>query len=110
MKQRKEKRAPVQSGKATLGTVIRFQQQKVGECRSGLCPQHPSLLEGLASPWLPATQHFKPEQGLFLTPSWVLFATKEPDTMLLPLPEKFFLPLLSSVFPSVGNSSEKGLS
>lgn len=52
-KQRKKKRAPVQSGRATLGTVIWFQQQKVGKCRSGLCPQRPSLLEGLASPWLP---------------------------------------------------------
>lgn len=30
----------------------------------------------------PAAQHFKPEQGLFLTPSWVLFATKESETML----------------------------
>lgn len=43
----------MQSGKAVLGTVIQIQQQKVGECRSGLCPQHPSLLEGLANPWFP---------------------------------------------------------
>lgn len=49
----RKKRAPVQSGRATLGTVIWFQQQKVGKCRSGLCSQRPSLLEGLASPWLP---------------------------------------------------------
>ena len=37
----------------------------------------------------PAAQHFKPEQGPLLTPSWVPFASKDPETMLLPLPGKF---------------------
>ena len=92
---------------------LSFSFNNRGEANAGQHCAHDTLTPGRAGQPLAPTPPpcFKPaQQGPFRAPSWLLFATSEPETMLLPLPGKLFLPLLASFFPSVGNSSEKGLS